>query len=1185
MSAVSSTHAPSAGPSSQMRSQTRSSRQQQQTQDQQQQQQQQQRAKRRWVQLIDSWVALHSPRSANAIVEPTSVKDARQELVDQIARHSQLICKSVHDRDWLLSAFQMAVTAVLIPSETGAQLPRDSDQLSLVMQLGQQLVQLAIHSVATPLVQLLQQKQQQNVDAEMLKTVQEALIHFQQLSDRLITFDNLRNLTEMLDLPTLPLDCVLEQDTASLLLALASLSQASELLPPLLQRQQSLIEASHSVRFPILAQLIHSTGSDLEKLAAAGLLIGWEDGKEAGSWSQVSSDSVLELQTLATFYREQIESLHDIGLTAEANVLASLAVSALKGQDTDAARAKIQSAADALRASASSDSVESKDSPSAGLEAIRQLAETVPASSITSGTSKQMRLQAAQKTISQTRGPLASQLAHLIDVSDGAATRSHVAAVIEQALDQSSTTDMQEHELAALLVALVFARPAVGGFRIDMATAKNLLQDLDSAAKTVASTLRIESSAPHDLSSGLAPLFRSALDSRLDGPVPACQLFSLLSNGKAAPRQLVADTQQCLSWLVSTISLLEAQTDRPDFSDICWLAAYGGSSGSPKEQDLALCKLVECFSAMMRASSTSSGASSANERGGGLDVASLRIKAAWTNFFEKTLALLDPNGPLAAVPPRNGVEKLLVEILSIGEVDLFRNLASDGSVTEVLKTEELEDLVLRVSTTLFDKASSASTRNKNIKLALDVLSASPGPGSVRIKLQSEFIHAACRLSSFKIRSRVNPGQPVEPKEIRTTKDKLDLVARLLASQEDAYRSPELVLEIATRLSAVGDGLVDDPKSQPLTRSATETDVESPASEVQSEERKYGLSPSEKMLIEIRTLAMLADAATASEDFEVAASFCHRLVGKVDILRTRTSASSSTPDTSKASAGTAATILPQALELGWRSCFQLSKHPVWSDTPSKVTMLAHALALCPADQLSPLLRQWQKLDRQLVAEVAAGKTFTSTKKAAAAGGWLSLGSAASGAGSGAGEGGRRAGDLANEAANAAAAAASVGAGLVGFGANAAANLLPLSFSPLSYFSSAAGGGGVASSGGSLSSTGGGSVGDSGRGQGGIDSRTARLFDFGGNTQDQTEPPAAFGGAYASTAANDPAERAIRAARAARDFLGWKSSQSDSDAQQGHSDPNTSSGGGNGGGGGGGGFSLSRGVGWLIGDDKH
>ncbi len=75
---------------------------------------------------------------------------------------------------------------------------------------------------------------------------------------------------------------------------------------------------------------------------------------------------------------------------------------------------------------------------------------------------------------------------------------------------------------------------------------------------------------------------------------------------------------------------------------------------------------------------------------------------------------------------------------------------------------------------------------------------------------------------------------------------------------------------------------------------------------------------EKTMIEARTLAMLADAAISAEDFEVAMGFAQRLVDKVAILRTRSS--SSTSSSSK--------MLEQALELGWKTCFQLSKHPLW-----------------------------------------------------------------------------------------------------------------------------------------------------------------------------------------------------------------------------------------------------------------
>ncbi len=70
--------------------------------------------------------------------------------------------------------------------------------------------------------------------------------------------------------------------------------------------------------------------------------------------------------------------------------------------------------------------------------------------------------------------------------------------------------------------------------------------------------------------------------------------------------------------------------------------------------------------------------------------------------------------------------------------------------------------------------------------------------------------------------------------------------------------------------------------------------------------------------------MLADAARRGEDFDDAAEFCQRLVDKVSTSR-----------------GSEAIV-----ELGWKTCFQLSKHPNWEDTPRRISMLAHAMVLCP-----------------------------------------------------------------------------------------------------------------------------------------------------------------------------------------------------------------------------------------------
>ena len=61
--------------------------------------------------------------------------------------------------------------------------------------------------------------------------------------------------------------------------------------------------------------------------------------------------------------------------------------------------------------------------------------------------------------------------------------------------------------------------------------------------------------------------------------------------------------------------------------------------------------------------------------------------------------------------------------------------------------------------------------------------------SERITREKEFIEATSRLCSFNLMSR--PGIPISPIEIRLTKDRLSLVARVLSNNADAYKHTQV----------------------------------------------------------------------------------------------------------------------------------------------------------------------------------------------------------------------------------------------------------------------------------------------------------------------------------------------------------------------------------------------------------
>lgn len=182
-----------------------------------------------------------------------------------------------------------------------------------------------------------------------------------------------------------------------------------------------------------------------------------------------------------------------------------------------------------------------------------------------------------------------------------------------------------------------------------------------------------------------------------------------------------------------------------------------------------------------------------------------------------------------------------------------------------------------------------------------VCSLAVAPQTPTVRKERELIEATSKLGSFNVKNRA--GVPLSPIEIRMSKDKLSLIKDLLESNGDAYRHPDVLMELVTKLGYRGDKEA-----------------------------------------ELRVLYMTAMAATRTGDHSSAADTCFQMVGKL------------TPSTASSS-----------IALVCAACTQIGGEPKFVSTNRKRQLLAHALLLCPEDEVATLLVDWRVVD-QLPGEV-------------------------------------------------------------------------------------------------------------------------------------------------------------------------------------------------------------------------
>lgn len=193
-----------------------------------------------------------------------------------------------------------------------------------------------------------------------------------------------------------------------------------------------------------------------------------------------------------------------------------------------------------------------------------------------------------------------------------------------------------------------------------------------------------------------------------------------------------------------------------------------------------------------------------------------------------------------------------------------------------------------------------------------------------------------------------PGAPITPIEIRLVKDRLSLVARVLSESEDAYKYPDIILELVHKLGFKKGDIV----------------------------------------AEVKVRAMLADAALQSEDFERAAEMTEGMVsllGKAPQSLLSISSLNGVGPLQNVTNGNARAVPTQdasvneAVEVCWHSCYQLGRQPEFQDIKRKLRLLGHALQLCPPENTLDILAVWRRLESECIEATKTDRRTARTER--------------------------------------------------------------------------------------------------------------------------------------------------------------------------------------------------------------
>jgi neuroblastoma-amplified sequence len=192
------------------------------------------------------------------------------------------------------------------------------------------------------------------------------------------------------------------------------------------------------------------------------------------------------------------------------------------------------------------------------------------------------------------------------------------------------------------------------------------------------------------------------------------------------------------------------------------------------------------------------------------------------------------------------------------------------------------------------------------------------PISDTIQAEIEFIEATHALTEQKVYHQ--PGIPIHPMQIRLAPNKLDLITRLLSTNEDAYHDSKSIMELAKKLGYRNDKVA-----------------------------------------EVKVMAMLADAALRDSNLSFAYSMCINVVKIIKSMRNNE------------------TILNSAKDVAWRICYEVAKQETFQNLEKQMTLMGYALTLCPSDQAVDILNVWRKIDSEYRLELVRKASEKSAEK--------------------------------------------------------------------------------------------------------------------------------------------------------------------------------------------------------------
>ncbi|KAK5823477.1 secretory pathway protein Sec39-domain-containing protein [Linnemannia elongata] len=275
-------------------------------------------------------------------------------------------------------------------------------------------------------------------------------------------------------------------------------------------------------------------------------------------------------------------------------------------------------------------------------------------------------------------------------------------------------------------------------------------------------------------------------------------------------------------------------------------------------------------------------------------------------------------GVLGLVSEQDIYREYLAGVLSCGKFELAKAILFPPGLLPPVRLAVAEKLVIDCSSEMYNNAPSGNRHQGLMKMAYDCLKVLPETTNIRREM--DLIEATNFMTSTYNLTAPGSSNTILPLQIRATENRLSLVRRLIMTQENAYRDHATMLELAIKVTGIG--------------------------------QKKAL----RQQVEIQVVGMLIEAALRERNHVFALQQSERLM---DLLKVSGATDLNTDGSPKMRRGDMDAKKP------WEIFMQVGSESAGRDYSKRLAVLGYAMACCPADKVESVLEIWRSLEMESV----------------------------------------------------------------------------------------------------------------------------------------------------------------------------------------------------------------------------